>query len=476
MGKWIRENLFVKLFLAILLAASLLSLVIYGIVILYLPASYSQRESERFETGLEQLARLVENRRLEEIQADLDLFAVANKAVVQVLEGESADSVLAEADYHEFTFHIDENNAVSATPAEPISGPYTYVFAQELAVQGQNSLVLLCGTLTVDAASEISGTLVSLLPWVALLAVVVSALSAALISRHFTRPIRNISAVSQKLAQLDMTWRCEMSRQDEVGQLATSIDRMAMNLETALFELEQANNRLQRAMASQRDFFAAVSHELKTPITVLRGQLESMIYGIGAYKDVRASLPETLETVDGMQKLVAEILTISKLNMAGYALQPEEKNMRLLIQKCIEEYHPLVTAKNIRLQTDLAPGVRWAVDATYFPKALSNVLNNAITYSPENATISVILTDDTLRVQNTGVTLQNPDMVFDPFHREESSGSRETGGSGLGLYMVKTILELHKMHFSIRNAEDAVVFEICHKVSMPGSTENKGVD
>ena len=74
MGKWIRKSLFAKLFLAILLAASLLSLAIYGIVMLYLPASYSQRESARFEAGLGQLARLVENRPLEEIQADLELW------------------------------------------------------------------------------------------------------------------------------------------------------------------------------------------------------------------------------------------------------------------------------------------------------------------------------------------------------------------------------------------------------------------
>ena len=165
-----------------------------------------------------------------------------------------------------------------------------------------------------------------------------------------------------------MTLRCEVKRSDEVGQLAFGIDRMAENLETTLSELKESNAQLQHAIENQRDFFSSVSHELKTPITVLRGQLESMIYGIGSYKDVKASLPESLEAVNGMQALVAQILTISKLNMVGYDLQITAVNIGTLLEKCIEEYRPLAAAKNIRIQIDITPDIQWKADAIYFPQ------------------------------------------------------------------------------------------------------------
>lgn len=474
MVKWIRKSLFAKLFIAVLMAASLLSLAIYGIVMLYLPNSYSRQESARFEASMQQLARLVENRPVKDVQAELNLFAVANKAAVFIIQNNNADAVLAEADFNDFTYNIDENSAISVSSAKSAAGPYSYIFVQELKMQNYEDPVLLYGKLTVDAASDISGTLVGLLPWVAISAVIIAIVCAAVISRNFTRPIRHISAVSKKLAALDLTLRCEVKRSDEVGQLAFGIDRMAENLETTLSELKESNTQLQHAIENQRDFFSSVSHELKTPITVLRGQLESMIYGIGSYKDVKASLPESLEAVNGMQALVAQILTISKLNMVGYDLQITAVNIGTLLEKCIEEYRPLAAAKNIRIQIDITPDIQWKADAIYFPKAVSNVLNNAIRYSPENAAVSITLTPTVLTIRNTGVTLEAPDKAFDAFHREEASGSRETGGSGLGLYMVKTILQRHKMSYCIRNDENSVVFEI--KNHAPSGTHNVNTD
>ena len=460
MVEWIGKSLFAKLFMAILLAASLLSLAIYGIVMLYLPSSYSWQESMRFEERLNQLARLLEDRPLEEVQADLDLFAVANKATVFIAQSDSTDAVLAQADFNDITYTIDDSSAVAASSADKDAGPYAYVFVQNLKMQSYDAPVQLYGELTVDAASEIFGNLAGLLPWVAILAVTVSIVCAAVISQNFTSPIRHISDVSKKLAALDLTPRCAVNRSDEVGLLASGIDRMAENLEITMSELKESNAQLQRAIDHQRDFFSAVSHELKTPITVLRGQLESMIFGIGAYKDVKTSLPESLETVSGMQDLVAQILTISKLHTAGYELHITTEDIGSLLKKCVEEHRPLASAKDIDLQIDIKPGIQWPVDAVYFPKAISNALNNAIRYSPENATVFVTLTPAVLTIRNTGVTLEAPDKAFDAFHREEVSGNRETGGSGLGLYMVKTILERHKMSYLIRNDENAVVFEM----------------
>ena len=119
-----------------------------------------------------------------------------------------------------------------------------------------------------------------------------------------------------------MTWQCKINRTDEIGILANSLNSMSQNLSDTMLKLETANRQLKQDMEhidelnKQRQyFFATASHELKTPITIIKGQVESMIMEIGRYKDTRTILPETLKEIENMEQLVKEILSISKLEM-----------------------------------------------------------------------------------------------------------------------------------------------------------------
>ncbi len=170
-----------------------------------------------------------------------------------------------------------------------------------------------------------------LLPLLLLLIVLLASLGAFLCSRVLARPVLEISRVAQRMARLDMTWECSVTRGDELGVLAKSLNTMARRLEAAMGELERANQQLRGDMEQltqlsrqRRDFFAAASHELKTPITIVKGQIESMLLGIGKYKDTGKILPETLREVENMERLVGEILAISKMEMDGLARREED--------------------------------------------------------------------------------------------------------------------------------------------------------
>lgn len=138
-------------------------------------------------------------------------------------------------------------------------------------------------------------TFLKILPLVIALILLISALSAWFCSRLIVSPVLNISSVSKRMAQMDMTWHCETGRTDELGTLADSLNTLSTRLAQAMGELETANAQLREDIAAartlekqRRDFFAAASHELKTPITILKGQLENMALGIGDYKTMKS--------------------------------------------------------------------------------------------------------------------------------------------------------------------------------------------
>lgn len=226
----------------------------------------------------------------------------------------------------------------------------------------------------------------------------------------------------------------------------------------------------------RRDFFAAASHELKTPITIVKGQIESMLLGIGRYKDARAVLPETLAEVERMEKLVAEILEISRLEMDGLAGKAETVDMAALAGGVIADILPLAEERGTDVSASLADGVTVTGSAALLERAVHNIVSNAVRHSPPGASVSVTLTSERLDVRNTGVTIPEDELerLFTPFARIERSRSKATGGSGLGLYLVKTILELHSLRYEIHNDGDsAVVFTVYLRPSeLPAAAGN----
>ena len=143
-----------------------------------------------------------------------------------------------------------------------------------------------------------------LLPVLLVIVLVISALGAFICSRILVRPVLEISRISQRMAELDMSWSCDVKSTTSSAYWLRALTPWRAGLTAAMSSLEDANRQLRAdmeqmaAMSKQRrDFFAAASHELKTPITIIKGQIEGMLMGIGRYKDVQGILPETMHEV-----------------------------------------------------------------------------------------------------------------------------------------------------------------------------------
>lgn len=448
MVKKTRNSLSAKVFLWIAGLLILCSLSIYGMVMVFLPQSYTVVASSRVESEIQQLTESLSHADFADAREILDQFSRENQALV----------ILAGVGESQSFGSLVEGN-----------GENILTTSLEITFADRVDSYTLSITAPVSPGRELTVAFIKMFPLFMLLILLISALGAFLCSRVLVRPVLEISRISKRMAHLDMTWDCKVNRTDELGVLANSLNTMAKRLDTAMKELESANEQLREDMAhitelsrQRRDFFAAASHELKTPITILKGQLESMILGIGKYKDTEKVLPETLKEVENMERLVKEILTISKIEMDGLAGKAEPVLLPDILTKVTETLLPLAQERHITVHSQLAENLTVSGNGSLLEKAIHNILSNAIRHSPEGAEVLIHLTPSALSVTNTGTSIPEEALpvLFTPFYRVEKSRSKSTGGNGLGLYLVKAILELHGFQYRVENTETGVMFTV----------------
>lgn len=311
--------------------------------------------------------------------------------------------------------------------------------------------------------------LIQMAPWVLLTLLLFSLLGAFVYSRYITRPIVQMSDIAGKMADMDFDWKCQETREDEIGHLGRSLNQMAAKLSQTLEALKASNAALRGEVAQERAldlqrraFFAAASHELKTPVTILRGHLSGLLDGIGIYQDQEKYLARSLQTTARMEHLIQEILMVSRMEAREHALPLERLDLSAITEEQLALAADLLEQKNLRVAADLSPALMLDGERAMLSKAIGNLLANAALYSPcgENIRIWSGMQDEapTLIIENTGVHIGEDALphLFDAFYREERSRNRQTGGSGLGLYLVRIILERHGASCAIDNTAAGV--------------------
>ena len=317
--------------------------------------------------------------------------------------------------------------------------------------------------------SQVVEALQKSLPILGIVVLVVSIIAAFFYSWYMTAPIKKVSRLSKQMADMDFSGLCSTTRTDEIGVLSISLNTLSQKLGAALSDLQEANQKLQadidmeRQLERQRvEFFSAASHELKTPITIIKGQLQGMLYQVGRYKDRETYLAQSLEVTDNLEKMVQELLTISRLDTPGYAFNPSHIHLDELIQNRLTANEDLFMQRELTVEKDISPEVCISGDLQLLQKAVDNLLGNAAAYSPAGERITVKVWQAAekahLTIENTGVHIPDGDIskLFEAFYRVEQSRNRQTGGTGLGLYIVKTILDLHGAAIKIENTAQGV--------------------
>lgn len=332
------------------------------------------------------------------------------------------------------------------------------------------TMIVSGGMQPVNQALEI---LYQILPYIFGIAVVVSVLFALGASLYLTLPIVRLSQLSRNMAKLDFDSFYEGKRTDEVGVLGNSLNELSRNLSRTLGELQGANEKLRSDIELEREiekkriaFFSAVSHELKTPITILKGHLSGMLQGVGEYRNRDYYLRRSKEAADKMEDMVKELLTVSRIENHKFTTQRTDLAELLRLQ--IADMTELIEQKKLGLWVEIPEHLYFNVNPVMMDKVFSNLLFNAIRYTPAEKENQIRIALEAgadhsracCRIENTGVFIPEDALshVFEAFYRVEQSRNRQMGGSGLGLYIVKMILDQHSASYRIENTLEGVCF------------------
>jgi len=301
------------------------------------------------------------------------------------------------------------------------------------------------------------------LPLIIAAILLVSLICSFIYAYLFARPVRKLSELSGKIAGMDFSVRSGTKRRDEIGDLGRDLDNLSANLNETITslnqktaELEREINRVNELERQKEVFFIAASHELKTPITIAQGQVRGMIDGIEPYDDLDTYLPRTLAALKRMESLINEILTVSRMQAENEIAQMKV-DLTSLLNSRTDEIKDLLEVREIPLVTDINKGLYCEGNAELISMAVGAFLSNAVYYSNEGSEIVVkahekdgmIVTE----IRNTNSHIDEEDLphLFEAFYRSDSSRNRRSGGSGLGLYLGKIIVERHNGNVSLDN-------------------------
>ena len=305
-------------------------------------------------------------------------------------------------------------------------------------------------------------------------AIVASILVAFFTTRHITKPLQQLTDISKRMVDLDFNakYESDQSNSYEVEELGNHINRLSENLERTISELKTANVELQDDIEKKiqidemrKEFLSNVSHELKTPLALIQGYAEGLQECINDDAESREFYCEVIiDEADKMNRMVKKLLTLNQLEFGNDQVIMERFDMTELIRGVANSTRILMEQKGIRLELENSEEAWVWGDEFKVEEVITNYMSNAINHADGEKLIRVFYTrsEDKLRVSvfNTGQPIPEEDIekIWVKFYKVDKARPREYGGSGIGLSIVKAIMDSFHQRCGVINHEDGVEF------------------
>lgn len=293
---------------------------------------------------------------------------------------------------------------------------------------------------TADMQSQAKNLSLQFLPYSLILSLCFSAIVSFVYAKSIKNYVVEIKRVTDQMMALDKKARLEIDSNDEIGQLKAQINDLYETLLDSISNLELKNKEILRLEKIKYDFFKGASHELKTPLASLKIILENMKYNVGKYKNRDLYIDDCIDLVDHLTKSIQQILSVYSIEN----LKDDEEIVCIKneLSRVLQKYDVLIHQKELRIQNDVKDETMY-IGKTALNIILSNLISNAINYTYEKGMIQIGIEQDYFYIQNK----QDP---------------TQPKGNGLGLYIVRNLLDNYKMKYKVIEGED-FIFKIQFK-------------
>jgi len=265
--------------------------------------------------------------------------------------------------------------------------------------------------------------------------IILSLILGAIISRTITRPIRELTSATHQVAGGKLGQQVPVRSRDEIGDLASSFNKM--------------NNDLAASLNLRKQMTADIAHELRTPLSLIIGHAEAVHDGV--LPPTKENFEIIREEAERLEQLVNDLRTLSLADAGELSMDFQPVDINKLLNDIQSHYAVQFNQKSIALDLSPAPEKLYVdVDPIRFSQVVTNILDNALRYTPQDGRVSIStmqngnMVEIAIQDSGSGVTPQEAAHLFDRFYRADSSRSRDEGGSGLGLAIAKSIIEMHK--------------------------------
>ena len=310
------------------------------------------------------------------------------------------------------------------------------------------------------------------LAYVGIGSALVSAVIILIVSDKVTRPVKELTDISERMIRLDFDAKYTGKSKTEIALLGQNINELSCTLENTISELKSANNELQRDIEKKnridemrKEFLSNVSHELKTPIALIQGYAEGLKEGISDDEESRNFYCEVImDEASKMNHMVKKLLTLNQLEFGNDNVKMERFDIAALIKNYLQSVDILCKQKNIRvIVAEYRPVYVWA-DEFMVEEVFGNYFSNAMNHVADDRVIDVklSLSEKTVRISvfNTGQPIPEECLphIWEKFYKVDKARTREYGGSGVGLSIVKATMDSLNRQYGVINYENGVEF------------------
>ncbi|MGY1464500.1 sensor histidine kinase [Bacillus toyonensis] len=281
-------------------------------------------------------------------------------------------------------------------------------------------------------------------------------------SKQIAKPLLKINDTTKKIAHLDFTEKIPITSKDEIGDLSKNINTLSNKLHSHIGQLEQDIEKERKLEKTRKEFISGVSHELKTPLSIMKSCISILKDGVAEHK--KEYYFQAMEReVDKMDTLILDMLELAKFESGTYKMKMDSFYIDTVIEDICEHLSVEIEKKELRVHKNIGP-FEVVANQGRIEQVIVNFITNAIRYTPNKEDIIISTIDEKNRIkvciENKGTHIEEEqlDKIWDRFYRVDAARHRSQGGTGLGLAISKNILELHEAEYGVKNTEDGVLF------------------